>query len=369
MNEQLKYNIAITLLEGVGDVLAKRLIAYCGSTEAVFREKRNALIKIPGIGEHYAGAIIRTRTAAVLQRAEEEINFIEKHRICPLFFLDAEYPRRLKNCDDAPVMLYSKGEMEINAPHVLAIVGTRNATEYGKKLCEKIVEELAPYNTLIISGLAYGVDICAHRAAIRNKLQTIGVLGHGLDNLYPSAHRSTAVQMLDNGGLLSNFMSKTRPDKENFPNRNRVIAGLADATVVIESDVKGGAMITAYLAQSYHRDVFAFPGKTTDIWSRGCNRLIKSNVAALIESGEDIALMAGWADEKNRKSTIQPKLFVELNGEENIVVGLLKEHGKLDVDSLAHQAKLPMSKTSSLLLELEFKGVVKTLPGKVYTLN
>lgn len=362
----MKYKIGITLLEGVGDIIAKRLIAYCGSAEAVFREKKSRLMRVPGVGEINAKAILNHD---VLARAEEEMEFIEKNEITPLFYLDKNYPNRLKHCDDAPVMLYCKGNMDLNHQKILGIVGTRNVTVYGQRICEKLIADLSGQNILILSGLAYGVDICAHRAALKHKLPTVAALGHGLDRIYPSVHTSTANKMLEQGGLITDFMSGTNPDKENFPKRNRVVAGLSDAVVVIESGMSGGSLITADIANNYNRDVFAVPGRSGDEYSAGCNWLIKTNRAMLVENAKDIEQALGWEKKEARKKNIQKELFVELDGNEKIVVDILSAKDKLNIDNLSLEAKLPMSQVSALLLNLEFKGLVKTLPGKVYALS
>lgn len=366
MDELLKYKIGITLIPGIGDVLAKNLISYCGSIEGVFKEKKAKLQKIPGIGLVLADAI---RNHNVLERAEQEIKFIEKYKIAPLFYLDDDYPQRLKHCHDSPVMLYYKGKADLNSKRIVSVVGTRNATLYGKKICQDLINGLADHDVLIASGLAYGVDICAHKTALTNDLPTIGVLAHGLDKIYPAAHRSTAEKMLVKGGLLTEFLSQTQPDRENFPKRNRIVAGMADATIVIESKDEGGSLITADIANSYNRDVFAFPGKVDDEYSVGCNRLIKNNKAALIESATDVLRLMGWEKQKQKKKTVQQKsLFLNLSPEEEMVVGILREK-PVGIDELCYAAKLNMSKVSMLLLNLELTGVVRSLPGKVYSLN
>jgi DNA processing protein len=366
MNEQLRYHIAITELQGIGDITAKKLIAYCGSAEQVFNEKKSVLEKIPSIGSVYANSINQTKTEA-LAIADEEIKFIEKNNIKPLFYLEENYPKRLIHCEDGPVLIYTKGSIDFNNTKVVSIVGTRKATDYGKDFCNKIVEELAPHNPLIISGLAYGIDLYSHKAAINNKLQTAAVLAHGLDRIYPAVHSSVAQQMLENGGLISDYRSGTNPDRENFPKRNRIVAGLSDLTIVIESSKKGGSLITAYIANDYNRDVFALPGRLNDSQSEGCNNLIKSHKAALIQSVKDIEYIMGWEAETKAKQQ-QTKLFVNLTPEQKVVTGILSQNEKVAIDDLSLQAKLPMSKTASLLLELEFSGVVKSLPGKLYKL-
>lgn len=364
MTENLHYKIALTLIPSIGDILAKQLVAYCGTVEAVFSEKQKALERIPGIGSVLARNIAGQR---VFERAEQEMKFIERNRITPLFYLDAGYPRRLTHCEDSPVMLYYKGTSDLNQPKIISIVGTREATEYGKALCEKLIADLAVFRPLIVSGLAYGIDICAHRAALENGLETAGVFAHGLDKVYPALHRPVAEKMVKSGGLLTDFMSNTAPNRENFPRRNRIVAGIADATIVIESKKDGGSLITADIANSYNRDVFAFPGRIGDAASEGCNMIIKQNKAALIQSAADVIYISGW--EQKKKGPVQKQLFTELRPDEETVVNVLKEKELLNVDELCLRAKMPMSKLSALLLTLEFSGVIRSLPGKIYRLS
>lgn len=366
MQENLKYKIALTLIPNIGDILAKRLVAYCGNVEAVFEEKKSSLEKIPGIGSIYANSIVNH---SIFERAEEEIKFIEKNNITPLFYLDQNYPKRLTYCEDSPVMLYYKGNADLNSKKIISIVGTREATEYGKKICEKLIADLAVHNVLIVSGLAYGIDICAHRAALDNALPTVCALAHGFDRIYPSLHQSTAQKMLDNGGWLTDFTSKTVPDRENFPRRNRIVAGISDATIVIESKKSGGSLITADIANGYSRDVFAFPGRIDDVCSEGCNMLIKQNKAALIQSAADLVYILGWEQTKNSKAPQQKQLFVELSKDEEILVNALKGKNSVTIDDLCYSSNMPMSKVSALLLTLEFSGIVKSFPGKAYGLN
>ncbi|MBL7884108.1 MAG: DNA-protecting protein DprA [Bacteroidia bacterium] len=366
MSEKLVYKIALSLIPNIGDVLAKRLVAYCGSVEAVFNEKKSALEKIPGIGSFYAAAVINQK---VFNRAEEEIKFIEKNKIQSIFYLDSNYPKRLLQCEDGPIMMYFKGEANFNTQKIISVVGTRESTDYGNTICNKLIEDLKELDVLIVSGLAYGIDICAHKAALKNSLPTIGVIAHGLDKIYPAIHKSTADRMLENGGLLTDFTSNTKPNAENFPRRNRIVAGISDATIVIESKKGGGSLITADIANSYNRDVFAFPGRVNDVTSEGCNALIKQNKAALVQSAADIIYLLGWEQKKLKKGNVQKQLFVELKPEEELIINVLKQKESINIDDLCFSAKMPMSKVSSLLLSLEFSGLVKSLPGKVYKLN
>jgi len=368
MNEDtLKYKIGITLIKGIGNNLAKNLIAYIGSVEGVFNEKQQNLAKIPGIGEILSKEIVSQN---VLKRADREIEFIIKNKIQTSYFTDHEYPYRLKECPDSPILIYIKGNCDLNAGKFVGIVGTRNATETGKENCKKLIADLrnAQSNTTIVSGLAYGVDICAHKAALDTGLPTIGVIGHGLDRIYPASHRPTAVKMVQEGALLTEYLSQTNPDKQNFVQRNRIIAGLCDAIVVVESGIKGGALITAEIANDYNRDVFAYPGRLTDEWSVGCNALIKNNKASLIESADDILRFLNWEKHESGKATVvQTAMFVDLSDDEQCIITSLRQSMEgIQVNDLALKLIKPISKISSLLLELEFKGLVKCLPGGMY---
>jgi DNA processing protein len=366
--ESLRYKIGIGLIPKIGPVLTKRLVAYCGSAENVFHEKRAALAKIPGIGETLVDHILRHKN---LDAADAEIDFIRQHQITTLFYLDADYPERLRQCEDAPVLLYTKGCTLLNRSKVISIVGTRNPTEYGRSVTRELVDALgAAYpDMLVVSGLAYGIDICAHKSALKNNLDTLAVLGHGLSYIYPSAHRETARQISDKGALVTEFRHDEKPEAVNFVKRNRIIAGLADATIVMESGEKGGALITADIANSYHRDVFAFPGRITDKCSTGCNRLIKTNRAALIESLKDLEYLMGWQRSGKASGPMQKVLFVELGPEETMLLDLLRRESNLTIDQLSLMGAMPISKVSGLLLNLEFKGLVKCMPGRVYQLT
>ncbi len=362
---ELLYQIALTLIPGIGDINGKRLISYCGGLEAVFKEKKAALLKIPGIGPVTLKSILNK---SVFDLAEKEIRFIENFLIQTAFFLDEKYPHRLKNCEDSPMLLYYKGNVDLNNSKVLSIVGTRKASAYGRKICKEIIEDLKDLNILIVSGLAYGIDTHAHKNAVLYELPTVGVLAHGLDRIYPSENRAMAEKMLNRGGLLTEFRSGTNPDRENFPRRNRIVSGLSDATLVIESALKGGALITAEIANSYNRDVFAVPGRTTDRYSEGCNFLIKTHRAALIQSAKDIKYILGW-DKLEQKTKKQQKIFIELNTDEQKIVDLLKENEILGIDQISIKIESPTSKIVSTLLNLEFRGIVQCLPGKVFKLN
>lgn len=366
-DEQLKYKIGLTLLNGIGPVLAKNLIAYLGSVENIFKEKKQNLSKVPGIGEVLASQIV---SQDILKKSEQEIEFILKNKIQPLFFTDKSYPFRLKECVDSPIMLYYKGNKNLNDTKFLSVVGTRNITDYGKEICRKIIEDLSNKlpNTTIISGLAYGVDILAHKSAIEFQLSTIGVLGHGLDRIYPAIHRTTAVKMLENGGLLTEYISGTNPDRQNFVKRNRIVAGMCDAVLVIESGIKGGALITAELANDYNRDVFAVPGRFGDGYSAGCNKLIKENKAALVEEADDLLRFMNWEVSVHpKRNEIQVSLLANLSDEEMVIINELRKcQNGINVNELIVKLNKPYSKLSSRLLDMEFKGLVKCLPGGIY---
>ncbi len=363
MADDILYKLGISLIPGVGDVNGKKLINYCGSAEAVFSSSRKSLLAIPGIGQATVNSIINQK---VLQRAQQELDFIEKYEIRALFYDDPDYPQRLLNCYDHPLLLFYKGKTNLNAARVISFVGTRRATDYGRTQCKAIVEGLVEKEVLLISGLAYGIDGCAHRQAVEMNIPTVGVLGHGLDRIYPSQHKNLAADMLaSGGGLLTEFFSKTNPDRENFPKRNRIVAGMSDAVVVIESDIKGGALITAELANSYNRDVFALPGRVGDRYSKGCNFFIKTNKAALIQSANDIAYIMGW-DDKRRKEKLQTELFVQLSDEEKMLLSMIREKGEISMDQLIIQSQINPSKVASALLNMEFSGLVQSLPGKQF---
>jgi DNA processing protein len=360
----LKHKIALSLIPRIGDINARKLVSYFGGVEAIFNEPYRNLVKIPGIGSGLAGSIC---DKSYLKLADAEAEYVIKHNIRTFFYLDNDYPFRLRQCDDSPVVFYFKGKSDLNSPKILSVVGTRNSTTRGRELCESIIGNLSNGHPdlIIVSGLAYGIDIAAHKAALSNNLQTIGVLGHGFKTIYPSIHRATAEAILKTGGLLTDFMSDTLPERNNFLKRNRIIAGLSDATLVVESGIKGGALITADMANSYNRDVFAVPGRPDDQWSAGCNDLIKSNKAALVESAEDIENFLTWQPEKS-KPPLQKTLFSELSESEQKIYELIMKEGELTIDSICRTLEIPIYKLSPLLLQMEFKGVVKCYPGNVY---
>lgn len=369
-NEALVFQIGIDMIPKIGSINAKRLIAYCGGIEAVFKQSKKALQKIPGVGEVLAHEISNN---TVLDKAKREVEFVEKHRIKAFFYLDPEYPERLRQCEDCPIVLFVKGkeDVSLNQLKIISVVGTRSITDYGKEVCENIINSMAQkgHNTIIVSGLAYGVDLCAHKAALRNNLITVGVLGHGLDTIYPKIHRSIAKEIAQTGALVTDFPSETPIDPKNFIKRNRIIAGLADATLVIESGIEGGSLITADLAISYNREVLAIPGMVGHKYSLGCNALIKSNKAALVESIEDIEVQLNWDVPGAAKTPIQKALFHQLSPEEQVIVDVLSENGQEVIDVICFKTRMPVAKVSSILLNLEFAGVVKCKPGKLFSLT
>jgi len=363
----LEHKIALGLIPGIGDINARKLIAHFGSAEAIFKEPYRSLTKIPGIGPGLAAAIA---DRSYLGEAAKEAEYVTRMNIRTYFYLDNDYPYRLRQCDDSPVVFFFRGNTDLNSNKILSVVGTRSATARGKEICEKIIGELAEKHPglIIVSGLAYGIDITAHRAALANNLPTIGVLAHGLRNIYPSLHKSTAEAMVNNGGLLSDFLSDALPERNNFIKRNRIIAELADATLVVESGIKGGALITADIAASWSRDVFAVPGRPGDQWSSGCNNLIKNNKAALVERASDIEYMLGWTPEKTEKP-IQRTLFSDLDETEAKIFELISSEKELTIDAICRTLDIPVHRLSAILLQMEFKGVVKCFPGNVYRVN
>jgi len=361
--EELLNLLALINANGIGDVMAKKLISHCGSATQVFAERKQALSKISGVG---TAIIYALKDNTLFTRAEKEIDFMNANAIQYSYFQDDDYPMYLKHCFDAPIFFFKKGNIQLNHQKVISVVGTRQMTGYGKSVLEDLIKNLVEYNPVIISGLAYGVDIHAHKLALEHKLQTVAVLAHGLDRVYPTIHKKYADKMLDNGGLITDYWSGTKPERENFVKRNRVVAGLSQATIVIESADKGGSLITADIANSYNREVFAIPGRVTDAYSRGCNQLIKTNKAAVVTSAKDVAYILGWEKDDKQKKAIQQQLFIELSDTEKGIYNYLLKEGKQQLDLIALHCNLPVFKTATLLLTLELKGVIKPLPGKIF---
>jgi DNA processing protein len=365
MNNDLPYQIALTLVPNIGDVHAKALINMYGDAHSVFKAKKKDLENMEGIGTVRANSI---KVFSDFAQADTEIAFIEKYKISPLFINDDHYPKRLLNCYDSPAMLYYRGNADLNNSKIVSIVGTRNNSDYGKMVTEKMIEELTAENILIVSGLAFGIDTIAHKASLKNNLSTVGVLAHGLDMIYPAQNKSLARQMTEQGGLLTDFRSNTNPDKQNFPRRNRIVAGICDALVVIESSIKGGSLITASLGNGYNKDVFAIPGRVNDSKSEGCNYLVKNNKASLITSANDLLELMLWKAATKPNEKKQRELFIELTPNEKIIVDILQERESIQIDELYLRSGLSSSAAASALLTLEMQNVVISLPGKVYKL-
>lgn len=365
MSADLLYQIALTLVPNIGDAHAKTLVNTFGNAQNIFKATKKDLEAIEGIGTIRAKSI---KDFIEFTSSEDEIKFIEKYKITPLFITDAAYPQRLLNCYDSPVLLYYRGTADLNTSKIVSIVGTRNCSDYGKTICEKLVEGLAAQNALILSGLAFGIDTISHKAALKNNLQTVGALAHGLDRIYPAQNKALAKQMTEQGGLLTHFMSNTLPDRQNFPKRNRLVAGMCDALVVIESGIKGGSLITAELANSYNKDVFAIPGRTTDSKSEGCNYLIKANKAALINNAGDLLDNMRWNDTKPSVKK-QRELFIELSADEKIILDILQQKENTHIDELYFKSGLSSSAAASALLTLEMQNIILSLPGKIYKLS
>ncbi|HEX4850100.1 MAG TPA: DNA-processing protein DprA [Puia sp.] len=371
MRGDLPYQLALTFLPNIGCIQAKILLHHFGDAQAIFNAKKSQLEKIEGIGPARADAI---KKFANFMPIEKECFFMEKYGIQTLFLSDKDYPQRLLNCYDPPTLLFFKGNRSLNHARTVGIIGTRNNTEYGKLVAEKLIRELVPLDVMIISGLAFGIDAIAHKSALKYKLPTVGVLAHGLDCIYPSQHSSLAKEMLQHGGILTEFRSGCKPDKHHFPIRNRIVAGMCDATIVIETGVKGGSMITAELANGYNRDVFAFPGKITDNKSAGCNQLIKSNKAILLTDTQQLIDSLGWSIDNSKAHTkvkgngLQKELFVQLSESEKLIVTMLSENKSMHIDELNIRSGIHTSAVAAAILNLELLGIIHTLPGRMYTL-
>ena len=343
-----------------------------GSATLILENRNNIKDILPDASDKLIHALQNANEAQ--QRAEAELEFDLRYGIQPITMNDERYPQRLKECDDAPLMLFYKGNANLNQQRVINIVGTRHCTPYGEDLIRRFIAQLRQLcpQVLIVSGLAYGVDIVAHRQALENGYETVGVLAHGLDDLYPSRHRETAAQMVSHGGLLTEFLSHTNADKINFVRRNRIVAGMSDACILIESAAHGGGLITCDISQSYDRSVFAFPGRIGDAYSEGCNNLIRSNGATLITSAEDFVKDMGWQDDatlmRAKRQGIERSLFPELSPEEQAVVDVLSKHNDLQINIISVQTGIDISKLTALLFTMEMKGVLRTLAGGMYHL-
>lgn len=366
MEEDRLYKIALGLVPGVGAILTKQLLSYCGSAKAVFDAGYNKLIKIPGIGPSLAHNILHSDA---LQKASLELELAEKQNVQLLFYTDAAYPQRLKQVSDSPPLLYYKGKGDLNTSKTVGIVGTRQATEYGRAVTEDFIEQLEKHQCLIVSGLAYGIDIAAHKAALKMNLPTVAVMASGIDIIYPAAHKQTAQQMLSNGGLLTENPFGAKPDAPQFPARNRIIAALSDVLIVVEAANKGGALITAEIANSYNKDVFAVPGNLGQKYSEGCNNLIRDHKAGIITCIADLEKQMNWDMPQGAKQLrLEFNQIDALSKEEIKIIDLLKTNHLLMIDELAWKAEMPTHQLASVLLQLEFEGLIKALPGKKFTL-
>lgn len=377
ITEEHLYSLALTQVPGIGLIGAHRLIEAVGSASVVLKEAKRLKDIVPGISAKVTDTLSQCDLSNILRICEAELRFAESNHIQCLGIKDETYPSRLRECDDAPIILFYRGNADLNSLHIINLVGTRHATDYGKTFCDTFIKDLSQLlpDTIIVSGLAYGIDIQAHRAALTCGMNTIGVLAHGLDRIYPAPHRQTAAKMLSQGGLLTEFPSGTNPDRQNFIKRNRIVAGISDATIVVESGDKGGSLITADIAESYHRDCFAVPGRTGDKYSSGCNNLIRNNRATLLQSAEDFLEAMSWnkkeiksASHKNiHQEGIQRQLFPELSSEEEKIIKLLeKQPDGLQVNTLVVNTNIPINKITGILFDLEMKGIVRAMTGGMY---
>ncbi len=355
--------LALQKTKGIGDIIAKKLISTLGSAVAVYTEKPKNIAKIYGIGSI---TLANLKDRNPLKEAEKEVEFIIKNNIKTHYFLDDAYPNRLKFCIDSPILLFQKGVTTFENRKIISIVGTRNMTSYGRDCCEQIIKDLAVYNPIIVSGFAYGVDICAHKTALQNGLETVAILAHGFSTMYPKVHRKYEKELLEKGSFLTEFWHHEEPLREHFLKRNRIIAGISEATIVIESADKGGSLVTADIADSYNRDVFAVPGRITDKYSQGCNRLIQQNKAVMLTSAQVLIAELNWETIPRKSIAIQPKLFEQLLPDEELIVSFLQNNGKQQFDLIAINTKLTIQQTASLLFNLEMKAIVKPLPGKMF---
>ncbi len=363
MNDQeLFYLLALLKIDGVGDIMGKKLLNTFGNASAIFSAKSSQLAAVDGVG---TVLLKNLKNKSVFEKAEKELAFIKNDNINFSFFQDEDYPERLKHCIDGPILIFTAGNIDLKNKKIISIVGTRQITSYGTEFCRKLIEDLAPLDPVIVSGFAYGVDIVAHQAAIDSNLQTIGVLAHGLNQIYPKTHKKYMSKMEENGGFITEFWSDSNPDKEKFVRRNRIVAGMTEATIVIESADRGGSLITANMANEYNRDVFAVPGRVTDKYSQGCNSLIKTQKANLLTNAADLIYMLNW-DIQEKSKAIQKQLFVELEPEEQKVYDFLQINGKELLDIIAIQCDFPIFKMSGLLLNMELKGLIRPLPGKLF---
>lgn len=363
MTDQELFNLlALLKVDGVGDIMGKKLLNSFGDASAIFKAKSSQLAAVDGIG---SVLLKNLKDKSVFEKADKELSFIKSNNIQVSFFQDENYPERLKHCIDAPILIFTAGNLDFKNKKIISIVGTRQITSYGTDFCKKLIEDIAPLDPVIVSGFAYGVDIVAHQAAMDFNLQTVGVLAHGLNKIYPRTHKKYMARMEEKGGFITEFWSDSNPDKEKFVRRNRIVAGMAEATIVIESADKGGSLITANMANDYNRDVFAVPGRVTDKYSQGCNNLIKTQKAIVLTSAADLIYMLNW-DIKENPKTIQKQLFLELEPIEQTIYDFLQKNGKELLDIIAIECDIPIFKLSGILIGMELKGAIRPLPGKLF---
>ncbi|MDG1398391.1 MAG: DNA-processing protein DprA [Polaribacter sp.] len=362
-DEKLLAILRLQKSKAIGDILAKKLIVNVGDVQQIFKEKTASLQKINGIGANVLKHLFDKKN---IQFAEAELKYIQENNINYTYFLENDYPKNLHNCIDSPILMFKDGNINFNNHKIISIVGTRNMSSYGRDFITKLIDDLTEYNPIIVSGFAYGVDICAHKRAVKNNLQTVAVLAHGFETIYPKVHKKYIHQINENGGFLTEFWSEEQPLRENFLKRNRIVAGISKATIIVESAAKGGSLVTADIANSYNRDVFALPGRATDIYSKGCNNLIKNNKAELLTSANDVVRLLNWDIKEKPKKVIQKQLFLELNSNEQKVYDYLLKEGKQLLDVIALDSGIPLFQLSSILLQMEMKGILKPLPGKLF---
>jgi DNA processing protein len=360
MTQDLVHKIALIKIPGVGAVTARNLVSYCGGAKEVFYAKKKELLKIPGIGVAMAELILQQK---VLEDAEKEAEFMKKNGIRAFFYADKDFPQRLKHNHDCPFLLFYKGNADLNHQRIVGIIGTREATPQGKAICEELLEDLKPYGVHTVSGLAYGIDVVAHRKSVALNIPSVGVMANGMNKLYPADHASIVSKMIECGGILTEHTSNIVAKAEHFPMRNRIVAAMCDALIVVETAAKGGSMITADLAFGYNKDIFAVPGRVRDKYSEGCNLLIKTDRARLVESAKDIVDNMRW-EEIDARKVIQQQLFIDLTPQEQLLLDLIKANENIGIDELTYKSKVAPSELAALLLTLEFKGTICTLPGK-----
>jgi len=362
-DQELIYVLALQHVPKIGDLTAKKLIGHCGSAEAVLKEKKHNLLKIDGVGLTTISDLFNSNH---IKEAELELQFIKHEQIECLYFTEDNYPEKLKHCIDGPILLFKSGNINLKNQRTISIVGTRKITTNGITFCEKLVELLTPFNPVIVSGFAYGTDITAQKSALKHNLQTIGCLAHGFNQMYPPSHKKYVAEVKNHGGFFTDFWSTDVFDRNNFLKRNRIIAGLSEATIVIESAEKGGSLVTADIANSYNRDVFAVPGRISDNQSAGCNNLIKYQKAHMLTNPMDVPYILNWKLDDDKKPAVQKQLFVELDENEKVIYNYLKSNNKQMLDIIAIECELPIFKVASILLNMELKGVIRPLPGKLF---